>query len=201
MALSIPECDISVSKLLGFETFPFFWIVLDSVSKKIDIKKRYQFGIGKIWHRKKNRIRYRKIFGIKKYQIWYRKIFGIKKYRIWYRKYLVSEKVSDSVSFRFLVSSHTGGWVWCSSGFGFTVCQYMGCFWDPTYIHYTIMIIIWSCWDPAVNSIRLSSDTNLVISTLSISPIHKSHHLISPTPPSHIYNIKSSSIFSSCVRM
>ena len=41
-----------------------------------------------------------KLLGIEK--IWYRK-----KYRIRYRKNLVSEKVSDSVSFRFWVSSHT----------------------------------------------------------------------------------------------
>ena len=58
------ECDISVSKLLGFETFPFFWIVLDSVSKKIDIKKRYQFGIGKIWYRKSIGFGFVQIFGI-----------------------------------------------------------------------------------------------------------------------------------------
>ena len=29
----ITECDISVLKLLGFETFPIFWMVSDSVSK------------------------------------------------------------------------------------------------------------------------------------------------------------------------
>ena len=39
------ECDVSVSKLLGLETFPIFGIVSDSVSKKI-------------WYRKKYRIRY-----------------------------------------------------------------------------------------------------------------------------------------------
>ena len=62
------ECDVSVSKLLGFETFPFFrWF----------------------------RFRYRKKFGIEK-SIG----FGIEKN--WYRK-----KVSDSVSLRFWVSSHT----------------------------------------------------------------------------------------------
>ena len=62
------ECDVSVSKLLGFETFPFFLVVSDSVSKKFGIEKSIGFGIGKIW------------------------------YRI---------KVSESVSFRFWVSSHT----------------------------------------------------------------------------------------------
>ena len=80
--------DVSVSKLLGFETFPFFrwfWIryrkilvsekVSDSVLKIFGIRKSIGFGIVKIWYRKK--------------------------YRIWYRKYLVSEKVSDSVSEEF----------------------------------------------------------------------------------------------------
>ena len=75
------KCDISVSKLLGFKTFPFswFWVsyqknlvskkVLDSVSKKFDINKSIGFSIEK---------------------------FGINK------------NVLDSVSFRFWVSSHTG---------------------------------------------------------------------------------------------
>ena len=73
--------DVSVSKLLGFETFPFFrWFriryrnnlvskkVSDSVSKIFGIGKSNGFGIGKIWYR---------------------------------------EKVSDSVPFRFWVSSPT----------------------------------------------------------------------------------------------
>ena len=34
-----------------------------------------------------------------------------KKYRFQYQKKLVSEKVSDSVSFRFLVSSHTACYI------------------------------------------------------------------------------------------
>ena len=33
------ECDVSVSKLLGFETFQFFWMVSDSVMKKFGFKK------------------------------------------------------------------------------------------------------------------------------------------------------------------
>ena len=56
-------------------------MVSDSVSKKFGIGKSIGFGIENIWYRKKYWIRYRKI---------------------WYRK-----KVSDSVSFRFWVSSHT----------------------------------------------------------------------------------------------
>ena len=56
-------------------------MVSDSVSKKFGIEKSIGFGIENIWYRKK--------------------------YRILYRKNLVSEKVSDSVSFRFWVSSHT----------------------------------------------------------------------------------------------
>ena len=62
------ECDVSVSKPLGFETFHFL-VVSDSVLKKFGIEKSIGFGIKKIWYRK---------------------------------------KVSDSVSFRFWVSSHTG---------------------------------------------------------------------------------------------
>ena len=43
------ECDISVSKLLGFKTFPIFKMVLDWVSKKFGIEKSIGFGIEKIW--------------------------------------------------------------------------------------------------------------------------------------------------------
>ena len=58
--------DVSVSKLLGFETFPFFrWFriryrkilvskkVSDSVLKIFVIGKSIGFGIGIIWYRKK----------------------------------------------------------------------------------------------------------------------------------------------------
>ena len=45
------ECDVSVSKLLGFETFPFFWVVSDSVSEKFGIEKSIGFGIEKNWYR------------------------------------------------------------------------------------------------------------------------------------------------------
>ena len=41
------ECDVSVSKLLGFETFPLFLMVSNSVSKKIGIEKSIGFGIVK----------------------------------------------------------------------------------------------------------------------------------------------------------
>ena len=79
-----------------------------SVSKNFGIEKSIGFGFEKFWYRKKYRYRYRKKFGIEK-SIG----FGIEK--IWYRK-----KVSDSVSFRFWVSSHTastlslsvGKWKW-----------------------------------------------------------------------------------------
>ena len=57
------ECEVSVSKLLGFETFFIFWMVSDSVSKEFGIEKSIRFGIVKIWYRKKYRIRYRKSFG------------------------------------------------------------------------------------------------------------------------------------------
>ena len=42
------ECDISVSKLLGFETFPFFFMV--SVSKNFGIDKSIGIGFGIIWY-------------------------------------------------------------------------------------------------------------------------------------------------------
>ena len=80
---------------IGFETFPIFWMVSDSVSKKCGIEKSTGFGIGKNWFKKKVSDLVSQKFGIEK-SIG----FGIEK--ILYRK-----KVSDSVSFRFLVSSHT----------------------------------------------------------------------------------------------
>jgi len=43
----MPECDVLVSKLLGYKTFPFFFKVSDSVSKKIGIGKSIGFGIGR----------------------------------------------------------------------------------------------------------------------------------------------------------
>ena len=60
------ECDISVSKLLGFEIFPIFWMVSDSVSKKFGIEKSIGVGIGKKLVSKKYQIRYWKKFGIEK---------------------------------------------------------------------------------------------------------------------------------------
>ena len=45
------ECDISVLKLIGFETFPIFWMVSDSVLKKFGIEKSIGFGIKEIWYR------------------------------------------------------------------------------------------------------------------------------------------------------
>ena len=72
MRILITECDVSVSKLLGFETFPFFWWfriryrknlvskkLSDSVSEKFGIEKSIGFGFGKNWYRKKYQIRYR----------------------------------------------------------------------------------------------------------------------------------------------
>ena len=54
------ECDISVSKLLGFETFPFFLMVSVSVSEIFGIEKSIGIGFEKNWYRKKYRYRYRK---------------------------------------------------------------------------------------------------------------------------------------------
>ena len=80
---------------IGFEKNLVSEKVLVSVLKIFGIEKSIGIGFEKIWYRKKYRYRYRKKFGIEK-SIG----FGIEKN--WYRK-----KVSDSVSFRFWVSSHT----------------------------------------------------------------------------------------------
>ena len=45
------ECDISVSKLLGFETFPFFFMVSVSVSEIFGIEKSIGIGFEKFWYR------------------------------------------------------------------------------------------------------------------------------------------------------
>ena len=102
------ECDILVSKLLGFETFPFFLMVSVSVSETFGIEKSIGIGFGKIWYRKKYRYRFRKISVSKKVSVSVSEKNGIEKSigfgieKNWYRK-----KVSDSVSLRFWVSSHT----------------------------------------------------------------------------------------------
>ena len=103
------ECDISVSKLLGFETFPFFLMVSVSVSEIFGIEKSIGIGFEKNWYRKKYRYRFRRIlvskksFGIGFEKIWYRK-----KYRYWFRKILVSKKVSVSVSKKFGIEKSIG---------------------------------------------------------------------------------------------
>ena len=105
-------------------------MVYDSVSEKFGIEKSIEFGIENFWYLKKYRICFVKIwyknkFGFDFVQIldvlpgefWFQNFFlnfldafgfGIeeeennkKKYWIRYRKNLVTEKVSDSVSFRF----------------------------------------------------------------------------------------------------
>ena len=95
--------SVSVSKKMvskrsigiGFEKNLVSEKVSVLVSKKIGIEKSIGIGIGKI-------------LVLKKYRYWYRKKIGIEKSigigieKNWYRK-----KVSDSVSFRFWVSSHT----------------------------------------------------------------------------------------------
>ena len=92
------ECDILVSKLLGFETFPCFFMV--SVSKNFGIDKSIGIGFENVWHRKKYLYQFRKKLVLKKVSDlvsgtnWYRK-----KYRIRYQKKLVSEK---SVGFGFV---------------------------------------------------------------------------------------------------
>ena len=51
---------------IGFETFPVFWLVSDSVSKKFGIEKSIGFGIGKYLVSKKVSDSVSEIFGINK---------------------------------------------------------------------------------------------------------------------------------------
>ena len=75
--MSLPECDVSVSKLLGFEMFPIFGMVSDLVLKKFGIEKSIRFGIGKDLVSKKVSESVAKIFGIgKKIRIRFRSDFG-----------------------------------------------------------------------------------------------------------------------------
>ena len=52
------ECDISVSKLLGFETFLI--ILMVSVSIFFGIEKSIGIGFENFWYQKKYRYRFRK---------------------------------------------------------------------------------------------------------------------------------------------
>ena len=85
----VSECDISVSKLLGFETIPIVGMVSVSVSKIFDLKKKYRY-------RFRKKLVSKKSIGMGFEKFWYRK-----KYWYRFRKILVSEKVSDSVSKKF----------------------------------------------------------------------------------------------------
>ena len=79
-AVCYPEFDISVSKLLGLETFWFFLMVSVSVSENFGIEKSIGIGFGKIWYRKKYRYRFRKFLVSKKVSV--SKNLVSKKYQI-----------------------------------------------------------------------------------------------------------------------
>ena len=101
------ECDILVSKLLGFETFPFFFMV--SVSEILGIEKSIGIGFEKIWYRKKNRYRFQKNFVSEKVSVSVWKFFGIeKKVSVSISKTLVSIKVSVLVSKKFGIRAFFG---------------------------------------------------------------------------------------------
>ena len=120
-------CDILVSKLLGFETFPIFLMVSESVSKKFGIEKSFGFRFVQIL----GDVSVLKLLGfetfpfLRWFRIRYRKKLVSKKYWIQYRKNLVSGPTdlltgvkcrATSVSFRFWVSSRTGPigpWILC----------------------------------------------------------------------------------------
>merc|ERR1719284_1320791 len=73
------EIDISVSKLLGFETFANFLRVSVSVSENLVSEKKSRYRFRKIWYRKKSLgIGFGKFSIRKKYRYRFRKI--------WYRK-------------------------------------------------------------------------------------------------------------------
>ena len=78
------ECDILVSKILGFKTFPIVLIGSVSVLKKFSIEKSIGIGFEIFWYRKKYRYRFRKILVSKKVSVSV-------------SKKLVSKKVSVSV--------------------------------------------------------------------------------------------------------
>ena len=60
------ECDISVSKLLGFETFPFFLMVSVSVSEIFGIEKSIGIGFEKKLVSEKVSVSVSIFFGIEK---------------------------------------------------------------------------------------------------------------------------------------
>ena len=97
--LIVSECDILVSKLLGFETIQIVGMVSVSVSKNFGFKKSIGIGFEKNWYWKKYRYRFRKILVSKKVSVSENlvsvlKIFGIEK-NIGFKKFGI-QKVSDS---------------------------------------------------------------------------------------------------------
>ena len=79
------ECDILVSKILGFKTFPIVSIGSVSVLKKFSIEKSIGIGFKNFWYQKKYRYRFQKI------------LVSEKKYRYRFQKILVLKKVLASV--------------------------------------------------------------------------------------------------------
>ena len=88
--IGIEKVSVSVPKIFGIEKKFRYWFRKNLVSKTVSVLVSEKF-----WCRKKYRYWYRKKIGIEK-------SIGIGIEKNWYRK-----KVSDSVSFRFWVSSHT----------------------------------------------------------------------------------------------
>ena len=114
-----PMCNFYQSVTFRFRNISIFGF---SIRKKIGIDKIIGFGFGKIWYRKKFLIWFRSDFGCFQFQNFSVSIlfqfldgigFGIEKNLVSKKvSVLLSEKfgvkkVSDSVSFRFWVSSHT----------------------------------------------------------------------------------------------
>ena len=73
------ECDISVSKILGFKTFSIILIVSVSVSEKFSIKKSIGICFENFWYRKKVLVSVSENFGLKKVLVSVSKKIGIKK--------------------------------------------------------------------------------------------------------------------------
>ena len=150
------ECDISISKLLGFETFPFFLMVSVSVSKNFGIEKSIGIGFGKFWFQKKYRYRFRKKLVSKKVSDSVSKNSGIEKsIGIGIGKHLVSKKVSDSVSTKIGIGK--------SFGFGFVQILGFATHWLLVAKVGGIRGSSWSswCWKEQGKKLLISASANL----------------------------------------
>merc|ERR1712105_384152 len=90
------ECDISVSRLPGLETFANFLVVSVSVSENLVSKKKSRYRYRKIWSRKKVSVSVStNLVSLEKSRYRYRKIWSRKKsFGIGLRKFGLGKKVT-----------------------------------------------------------------------------------------------------------